>query len=76
MFVLVILDPPTYCPKEGGMMWGDLTAIRGVTQGDIMSPIIINIVVDIVVIPEEVLNTKVSSYWIGYIVGFWCIFNI
>ena len=57
-------------------MWGDLTAIRGVTQGDIMSPIIINIVVDIVVIPEEVLNTKVSSYWIGYIVGFWCIFNI
>ena len=76
MFVLVILEPPTYCPKEGVMMWGDLTAIRGVTQGDIMSPIIINIVVDIVVIPEEVLNTKVSSYWIGYIVGFWCIFNI
>ena len=43
----------------------------GVTQGDPVSPIIFNNVVDVVLSLIEVFNPNFATYWIWYIVGKW-----
>jgi hypothetical protein len=53
MFLQQIWDMDTMIPKQAGFYGGPIAANQGVRQGDIISPMIFNIVTDAIIWESE-----------------------